>query len=309
MIQKLKIQNFQAHKNLELELKPGINLILGDSNIGKTSIIRALQLLLTGNPKTPIYASGNPVKIEMILNNKVYSVEKTIKKDKVTKTIWNVNGQEYDGANFKPDIGLSEINIQSQFEPFYMLSKTPGQIGKEIQIVTGINLADEIKTELNTEINTFKTEINRLENSIKTDKKELSEYPDLKQIRKQIRRYERIAEKRKKEENRLKEVEKLLKKYHELKQSILVSKKEIQHLESIKDKIEKYETESIKIREEKKKKQGIMKLIEKVIRLKNDIEKSEINIDKIKKEYQKELGDICPTCGSNIDKDKLERIL
>jgi hypothetical protein len=360
MIQKLKIQNFQAHKDLELELKPGINLILGDSNVGKTSVIRALQLLLTGNPKTPIYASGNPVKVEMTLNDKVYSITKTIKKDKVVKTIWNIDGQEYDGANFKPDIGFSEINVQSQFEPFYMLSKTPGQIGKEIQFVTGIDLADEIKSGLNSEINVLKSDITKLKNSIEDDEKELSEYPDLKTIKKYVYKYESTIEKKEKKKEKFKKISVLSEKYTILQIDILESKKLVVHLESIKDRTEKYEQELFKInvekeqkqviieliekaidfkngilcvknrisrlekikvsifkceneligiRKEKKEEQDIIRLIKEAIRIKKIVKKLESRIKKMKKQYQKELGDICPTCGSDINIEKLERIL
>ena len=190
-----------------------------------------------------------------------------------------------------------------------MLSKTPGQIGKEIQIVTGIDLADEIKTGLNLEINDLKKDILRLENSIDEDQKELSEYPDLKQIKKNINRYESVVEKRKKQKSKLFEVEKLSGKYNELKQSICLSKEKIRHLESIKDKIERCENELIKIREEKRRKQDIIKLIEKAERMKQNIDKVKINIERMKSQYKKQLGDICPTCGNDIDNEKIERIL
>jgi exonuclease SbcC len=309
MIQNLKIHNFQAHKDLKLELKPGINLILGDSNIGKTSIIRALQLLLTGSPKSPIYASGNPVKVKMTLNDKVYSVEKTIRKNKVTKTIWNIDNQIYDGANYKPDIGLSDINIQSQFDPFYMISKTPGLIGKEIQIVTGVDLADKIKSKLNPEINNLKTNIARLENNIELNKKELSEYPDLKKIKKTILLYEKVTKRIKKEEEKIQQIEELSLICNRLEGVICTQKEKIKHLESVSDKIEKCKQELIKIQEEKESNYIIIKLIEKTINLKSNIKQSKFKIKKLKKQYKNCLGDLCPTCGNEIDKEKLERIL
>ena len=42
MIDKIKIENIQSHKNTELNLSNGINVIVGSSNNGKSAILRAL---------------------------------------------------------------------------------------------------------------------------------------------------------------------------------------------------------------------------------------------------------------------------
>ena len=51
MIQSLKIQNFQSHKNSELVFSEGINIITGSSNNGKTAILRALGWVITNRPQ------------------------------------------------------------------------------------------------------------------------------------------------------------------------------------------------------------------------------------------------------------------
>ena len=45
----LKIEDFQSIGNAELEFIPGINLIVGQSNSGKTAVLRAIDSVLT-NP-------------------------------------------------------------------------------------------------------------------------------------------------------------------------------------------------------------------------------------------------------------------
>jgi len=46
MINSLTIQNFQSHKNTTLEFDNGINIIIGQSDSGKTAIIRALNWVI-----------------------------------------------------------------------------------------------------------------------------------------------------------------------------------------------------------------------------------------------------------------------
>lgn len=41
-IKSIIIKNFQSHANTELELCDGVNVILGNSDVGKTAILRAL---------------------------------------------------------------------------------------------------------------------------------------------------------------------------------------------------------------------------------------------------------------------------
>ena len=43
MINSIKIQNFQSHKNTTIKLKPGVNIITGSSDCGKSVDIRALK--------------------------------------------------------------------------------------------------------------------------------------------------------------------------------------------------------------------------------------------------------------------------
>ncbi|MBE0466984.1 MAG: metallophosphoesterase [Candidatus Desulforudis sp.] len=49
-LQRLVIENFQSHLYTELELAPGLNVILGESSQGKSGVIRALHWLLFNEP-------------------------------------------------------------------------------------------------------------------------------------------------------------------------------------------------------------------------------------------------------------------
>ena len=53
--EKLTIQNFRGIEKLDLELKPGINILIGDNATGKTTVLEAMTIalgsFLTGVPK------------------------------------------------------------------------------------------------------------------------------------------------------------------------------------------------------------------------------------------------------------------
>jgi DNA repair exonuclease SbcCD ATPase subunit len=56
MIKRIEIKNFQAHKNTEIDFDPGVNVISGASDAGKSSIFRALLWVITNRP------SGDSIK-------------------------------------------------------------------------------------------------------------------------------------------------------------------------------------------------------------------------------------------------------
>jgi len=53
-IASLELRNFQLHKDTKIEFSPGLNIILGSNNRGKSTIMRAIQYLVTCRPTTEI---------------------------------------------------------------------------------------------------------------------------------------------------------------------------------------------------------------------------------------------------------------
>lgn len=47
-IEKVKIHNFKCYKDFEICLEKGMNIIVGDNESGKSTIIEAINLALTG---------------------------------------------------------------------------------------------------------------------------------------------------------------------------------------------------------------------------------------------------------------------
>ena len=50
MIKQINIKNFQSHKSTQLKLDPGVNVIVGSSDSGKTAIIRAYLWVVDNRP-------------------------------------------------------------------------------------------------------------------------------------------------------------------------------------------------------------------------------------------------------------------
>ena len=47
-IRKVKIHNFKCYKDFEIALEEGLNIVVGDNEAGKSTILEAINLALTG---------------------------------------------------------------------------------------------------------------------------------------------------------------------------------------------------------------------------------------------------------------------
>ena len=70
-IKKLDLINFQSHKFTSLELADGLNVIVGPSDNGKTSILRAIRWVLFNEPQGMSMLRNNEdfVSVRIYFNN------------------------------------------------------------------------------------------------------------------------------------------------------------------------------------------------------------------------------------------------
>ena len=47
-LEKIHIENYKAIGKLDIDLKPGVNLIIGDNGAGKTSVLEGIAVALGG---------------------------------------------------------------------------------------------------------------------------------------------------------------------------------------------------------------------------------------------------------------------
>jgi exonuclease SbcC len=152
LIKKLKIRGFQSHKDTELEFHPGFNVITGPSDSGKSSIIRAAQLLIENRPLGWDYKSWGK-------DTKETSVSMEFDEGVIErKRSGSFNGYLVGGemAEYKA-IGRGEIppqvmkitkmdgtNLQKQHDVYFMLQKTPGEVASMLNEVAGLEMIDRV---------------------------------------------------------------------------------------------------------------------------------------------------------------------
>jgi len=177
-LNKIEIENFQNHKKTEIELCPGVNIIAGSSDSGKTAILRALNLVLTNRPSGFPYKPWRAGKKD-VTECKLSFSDGTVtrrKSDTIDEYILNVDGQ--DSQEFKtlnrqiPDevngfINLSDYNFSRQHDPHFFISGSSADRAKTLNKISGLEIIDSSLSKVNTIIRENKSDNDKVTKDIK----------------------------------------------------------------------------------------------------------------------------------------------
>ena len=165
MIQSIRLQNFQSHLNSYLEFSPGINIITGSSNNGKTSLLRGIGWVITNRPQGLAFKSyfadkKDSCKVTLTINGQKIVREKNtnINQYQLNEGIFSTVGGDTP-SEVSSAINLSEINTQSQFEKHFLITESPGEIGRTINKIVKLEDIDILISSLSSKISSASKEI------------------------------------------------------------------------------------------------------------------------------------------------------
>lgn len=143
MIPSARFINIQSHTDTVIDFHPGINLICGESDVGKSAIVRGLEWWALNKPPR----HGGDIRRH---ETKGSSVEiKGVKKFRSASNHY----YEVDGTRFKAlrtavpqevqnTINLSEASFQGQHSPYFLISDSPGDVAKALNAVGDLTIID-----------------------------------------------------------------------------------------------------------------------------------------------------------------------
>lgn len=178
MINELMIKNFQSHKFTDLKFVPGINVIIGPSDSGKSAVIRAIQWLIYNRPLGDGFRSrwGGEV-IVRLETERGYVLHSRSENGNneyvVNEVVLKAFGTDVPGQVNKI-IRLDETNLQKQFDAPFLLSQSPGEVARHYnkianleQIDLGLKNVTRWINQINSEIKYKQDDLDRLEFELK----------------------------------------------------------------------------------------------------------------------------------------------
>ena len=190
MITKIELKNFQSHKNTVLEFDKGINVICGETDNGKSAVIRAIRWVVENSPSgTNLINSRWNKEFKEPLSVRLYTengyVER-IRDNKRNGYDLYRNGEEVQkldaiGKNNVPKevtdfLNVSDVNFQYQLDPPYLISKTPGEASKYLNELVHLDCIDNIMSLSDSDKRQLSSEQKIVEQDIKKYEEESKKY-------------------------------------------------------------------------------------------------------------------------------------
>lgn len=155
MIHSIELHNFQSHKDSRLEFVAGVNGIVGESRKGKTAILRALHWNRENKPTGEAHLSNwiKDQKKKIIGECKV--IVKTTGGEIARVRSKDFNGyflgeDKFEAINrdvpepIKTAWGFTEINVQRQLDPPFLLSKSAPEVSRFFNQVLALDDMDKL---------------------------------------------------------------------------------------------------------------------------------------------------------------------
>ena len=174
MLQSLHLKRFQAHDDFFIEFDPFITVITGQTDAGKSSILRALQWTCLNRPSGDSFIRNKQGTAEAILQVDDRTI--TRKRGKGIN-FYQLDDKEFEafGIGTVPDeiasfLNLSEASFQNQLDAHFWLSQTPGQVSKELNSVINLGMIDKTMAWLSSETRKAKSVVNVSESRLKSSR-------------------------------------------------------------------------------------------------------------------------------------------
>lgn len=215
----LHIINFQSHLNTKIELDPGLNIFTGESDQGKTSIIRALRWLFYNEPRGTGFIRVGETRCEVtaIFNDgtKVSRLRDETKRQN-RYIVYYPDGREEPELileRFKNEVPLEvqqelgvfplwidtdhklELNIAQQLDPPFLIADSAASRAKTIGRIANLHIIDAAQRELLRDVRSQSREKSDLELEIEKLEEEKETFNDLPEQEKKLQQVRILLEK------------------------------------------------------------------------------------------------------------------
>lgn len=161
-INSISIKNFQSHENTHLELSDGMNVICGPSDNGKSSIIRSIRWVILNRPAGDEFRRHSTDKTSVTLKTDNLTVKR---KRSDRKNEYRMNDVVFRALrssvpeDVSAALNLSEANIQSQHEVYFLVDDSAGQRSRTLNKVAGLQIMDEVLKRVNSQSRSINSDI------------------------------------------------------------------------------------------------------------------------------------------------------
>jgi DNA repair protein SbcC/Rad50 len=196
MLTSLHLQNFQSHKDAHLEFAPGVNAIVGESDSGKTAILRALRWLTWNRPGGDDIRSswGGDTRTQLIIGDDI------IEREKGKENLYLLDGLAFKafGTDVPEEIqkalNINEINFQQQLDRPFLLDDSPGAVAGHFNKIAHLDSIDRVSQLVQKWTRQLVQDITSNEKRIKEYEEALIQYENISDMEKEVINAETLSD-------------------------------------------------------------------------------------------------------------------
>lgn len=197
---RIELHNFQAHKNLTLDLEK-ITSIVGPSDTGKSAIIRAVRWVALNKPSGESMIRHGAKRAAVSITLEGVNGETTVTRRRgAGVNAYHVNDTKLTaiGAGVpdevKNTLRLGDINFQSQHDAPFWFADSAGQITRNLNRLAELEAADKALGYLNGQIRNAATKEAAYLNALVEAEERLKLYKDSERAGSELRQLQKLSE-------------------------------------------------------------------------------------------------------------------
>lgn len=216
-ITSVTLKNFQAHKDTTVQFDRGLNIIVGESNNGKTSILRGILWAIDNQPlgNDFIMAGENDCSVTINFSDGTYIERgRTVKDtgyykiryiddngkyiDQTYRGFTNAVPVEVANVHQMPKVNITKdiethLNVLSQLDGPFLLTESPLVKASAIGRITGTHVIDAAIKESNKTIQSNRKLIKSYSEDLQQKENECKQLPDIKSMEAFTKKYAYIV--------------------------------------------------------------------------------------------------------------------
>ena len=144
-LEKIELTNYQGHEKSVIKFSPGVTVLTGSTDSGKSSIIRALGAVCFNN----LAGESEIRNMTEMFNVKLFVDGHTIERERGKENLYRLDGKDLKA--FRSDVpddvsvllNMDEGNMQGQDDPYFLLSDSAPEVGRKLNAVVNLEQMSE----------------------------------------------------------------------------------------------------------------------------------------------------------------------
>jgi len=208
-IHAIEIQNFKSYKNAEIAFCPGVNVITGENDSGKSNILKAIRLVTTNQPRGGDYISdsGGDLQIDLDIGGRIISRFRNVRWNSAqnryiagTENLYLLSGEKEPFHSFGagvPEIIKTHLNISMtsfglQFAQPFLMDKSAPEVARHYNAIVNLDIIDRSIASIAATLRAERNELKREEKNETEYAQKLTVYEWLPEAERQIIKLEEL---------------------------------------------------------------------------------------------------------------------